>query len=474
MTNLVEITSGSTCSGFDFHEFESPSDKSLFRPKNVKSPSIKTQTLKSSRQSMAALSLPAIDNFNNKSLYEPVNDWERFSIADSTASQTSCSDCFAYISSTDELMEGNPSEKASWDQSELKVQDLNTLLKHNETDDSALAQHSALIALRKNPDHDNKGCLDDNPSFTNAFGNLTLDQKSGAKLSEKTEFLGNISSDLQNSCFQQHSNCSVEVNSSTFSVSESPSLADLLQQHQRSKSYKAHSSDHLSAGFINMELGSSSLSQISSQPQSSSRLAELSGSLSSLAFSKTSPVRELESLSLSDLITKSIELDKPQVRSQHSVLHAVKMMPAAVTNSDIDLSILIRKSASSPKCEEVQTGTLLPETEVLLPKQGQQLFLASKKSKKRLKSHFLESSISWTKALSARPSAFALTLCLRYPPKRCKHQTVNFHKTFSYSTQMQEVKINEIGPLLAITPFDFKTPSPDDIVKAGQKRAFTR
>ena len=65
-------------------------------------------------------------------------------------------------------------------------------------------------------------------------------------------------------------------------------------------------------------------------------------------------------------------------------------------------------------------------------------------------------------------------LCLRYPLKSCKRRTFDLYKAFLYSRQVQDVKDKEISPLIAITPFDFKSASPDDIVKANQKKAFTR
>ncbi|XP_053144270.1 HBS1-like protein isoform X2 [Hemicordylus capensis] len=487
LANLVENTSGSTSSCFGLSgsavKFESPcnpsapSDKILFRSKYNTS-SIKKRTLKSSCKSLGALPLPLSDDIDNKSFYEPVSKQVALPLIESSSSAGSCTESDVCFSSGTNLLKGNRLEKLSWDQSELKTaQDLKVLLRLNETGDSSGFQES--VVLQKKSDHNSKGCLDSPPALVNAFESLMLDNKVSYKLNKKTELLGNIPSFCQKKgCFQ--GSCSSEVDSSTFSVSESPSLADLLQEHQETISNKAFPlsdlCNQLSVGFAVTELGPTSSSQLVSEPQISSGMTELSGSLSSLTFSRSSPVKELESLSLSDLIAKSIELDKPTTTSSHSELHVPKMVPPPVLNPDIDLSVLIRKSVLSPKPVEIQENTLLPETGVLFSERGRQVFVAkgSKKCKKRLRSRFFEGTVSWTKALSARPSAFAITLCLHYPPKRCKRKTASLHKAFLYSRQMQEVKINEIGPLLAITPFDFKSPSPDDIVKLGQKKAFAR
>ncbi|XP_015463512.3 HBS1-like protein isoform X2 [Astyanax mexicanus] len=76
----------------------------------------------------------------------------------------------------------------------------------------------------------------------------------------------------------------------------------------------------------------------------------------------------------------------------------------------------------------------------------------------------------------AEPSVFALTLCVRMKKKsRSQRSSSLIHKAFLYSKQMTRVKERVQGPPLHhITPFSFDTPSPDDIVKANQKKAFTR
>ncbi|XP_036446616.1 HBS1-like protein isoform X2 [Colossoma macropomum] len=81
---------------------------------------------------------------------------------------------------------------------------------------------------------------------------------------------------------------------------------------------------------------------------------------------------------------------------------------------------------------------------------------------------------SWNvPSVFAEPSVFALTLCVRM--KRRNQRSVPVHKAFLYSRQMAKVKERVQGPPLHhITPFSFDTPSPDDIVKANQKKAFTR
>nr|XP_046188759.1 proline-rich protein 36-like [Oncorhynchus gorbuscha]XP_046188760.1 proline-rich protein 36-like [Oncorhynchus gorbuscha]XP_046188761.1 proline-rich protein 36-like [Oncorhynchus gorbuscha]XP_046188762.1 proline-rich protein 36-like [Oncorhynchus gorbuscha]XP_046188763.1 proline-rich protein 36-like [Oncorhynchus gorbuscha]XP_046188764.1 proline-rich protein 36-like [Oncorhynchus gorbuscha]XP_046188765.1 proline-rich protein 36-like [Oncorhynchus gorbuscha]XP_046188766.1 proline-rich prot len=91
----------------------------------------------------------------------------------------------------------------------------------------------------------------------------------------------------------------------------------------------------------------------------------------------------------------------------------------------------------------------------------------------------------------ARPSVFALTLSVRAPSRGKRRRMMMMkeavgdlrlevggggggHPAFLYGTQTQLVKAKEHTPLLPITPFTFDTPSPDDVVRANQKKAFTR
>lgn len=84
----------------------------------------------------------------------------------------------------------------------------------------------------------------------------------------------------------------------------------------------------------------------------------------------------------------------------------------------------------------------------------------------------------------ARPSIFATTLSLRAPSREKRRmmkakvggqRSQNSFRAFLYSSQTQPVKVQEQPTLLLpITPFRFDTPSPDDIVRANQKKAFTR
>ncbi|PKU29290.1 hbs1-like protein isoform x3 [Limosa lapponica baueri] len=204
-------------------------------------------------------------------------------------------------------------------------------------------------------------------------------------------------------------------------------------------------------------------------------MPELTGSLSSLALSKVSPLKEVENLSLSDLIAETIEIDKTQQRTDFPMLGVSESRPSKRTN--IDLSVLVKNADVSAEQNVVgQSNVSSPETKLLKEKQGKcsSFTKTRKKPKRGLSPKSQDLSLSWMKALRARPSAFALTLCLRYPPKGYKRRTVGVHKAFLYSRQVQDVKPKETGPLIAITPFDFKTASPDDIVKANQKKAFTR
>lgn len=469
MTNLVENISDSTGSSFSFngpivnaestYNTSVPSDKILFRSKCWKTPA-KKKTFTSSCKSLEIIPLSLGDG-NEQSIKCDTLPQAK---SNNTTIREPCTEYGTCYNLGAELLKENLSEKNSWSWAEFKdLKNLKDIL--NETGDSSDAQAGSLIMRQKKDDCGPKSCLD------SYFDNLKLDNinDTSNKMTESFE-------SKNKGCFQGGSSNSSKVSSLSFSMSESPSLADLLQEHQESNSSKPCSLHNLcnlpSADLTDMELEHSPLSQLANHLPVSSGITELSGSLSSLTHSKSSPVKELESLSLSDLIA----VDSPEIINSHSEFHLAKKVQPSVVNSDIDLSVLIRKSVLSPEPEEMQLNTMLPETKALFSKQGQQMFLTkvSKKSKKKVRSPILKGTVSWAKALCAKPSTFAITLCLHYPSKRCKHQSVNIHKAFLYSRQIQEAKINEIGPLMAITPFDFKSPSPDDIVKSGQKKAFTR
>ncbi|XP_038195755.1 HBS1-like protein isoform X4 [Arvicola amphibius] len=284
----------------------------------------------------------------------------------------------------------------------------------------------------------------------------------------------NFNPSINTEAGQSTKNNIVKNNSLPFSQCESLSLAELVEEHRENSPSQCFALSDLcnqsSAG-----LGSLSLSQLANRSPSSNEVSELTGSLSSLAFSKTSPTRDLENLSLSDLIAKTIELDNSPIKRDSFELSLSELRNPAI-DSNIDLSVLIKtpEFVSKPVVDPSVAPTA--DTKVLTSKLGKNSSSTkdSKKTKRGSLAKKAPLSLAWTKALAARPSAFASTLCLRYPLKSCKRRTLDLYKTFLYSRQVQDVSDKEMSPLVAITPFDFKSASPDDIVKANQKKAFAR
>jgi hypothetical protein len=70
------------------------------------------------------------------------------------------------------------------------------------------------------------------------------------------------------------------------------------------------------------------------------------------------------------------------------------------------------------------------------------------------------------------PSFFAQALCANYPVSISKSHS-KCSGRFSYSKQRSRVN-RRVKAENVIVPFDFSTPSPDDIVKSKQKAAFSR
>ncbi|XP_062953310.1 HBS1-like protein isoform X2 [Cynocephalus volans] len=371
-----------------------------------------------------------------------------------------------------DFLRPHTSECVSKDDSAFKgIPDLKSLMiKSTTPNNSVFIQNSSLPDFQNIPVHNSLGSLNNPLQLTSSLENTTLDNLNTSK---KTK-VGNVS-------FVEQSVKSYILKNDNlqFSQCESPSLAELLQEHKENDPSQCFTVSDIcnqsSASFTDLSLGSFPLAQLANHCQSSTGISELTGSLSSLTFCKASPTRDLENLSLSDLIAETIDVDNAQIKKDSFELSLSEMRSPGI-DLNIDLSVLIKTPDFVPKPIIDQSVAPTTGTKVLSSKLGKNSNFAkdNKKNNKCSLTRKPPFSVSWTKALAARPSAFASTLCLRYPLKSCQRHTLDLYKTFLYSRQVQDVKDKEISPLLAITPFDFKSASPDDIVKANQKKAFTR
>lgn len=413
------------------------------------------------------------DNLCKGSLCEPLNKQAENQLpgsADAVSSIPVSEDVHFSIGSN---QAGSPSFKKL----ECKeTQDLKSLLMQSVVCDSLSPEDSIPLVHSNTSVSNSYSNFYSPPCLTSALGKLALDNKVSHTVNKKNELLENFSS-LPQSRKQE----SVSSDKAGLPVlrSGSTSLADLLQEHQESSASHCYSLADLFTqsrrSLTDTKLGTSPLSQLVSQPESSGGMPELTGSLSSLALCQVSPPKEVENLSLSDLIAETMKIDKDHQRTDFPMLSVTELRPSERTN--IDLSVLVKNADISAEQNVVgQSNTLAPETELFKEKREKHSGFAkpNKKPKRGLTPKRQDLSLSWVKALRARPSSFALTLCLRYPPKGYKRRAFGIHKAFLYSRQVQEIKPKETGPVIAITPFDFKSASPDDIVKANQKKPFTR
>ncbi|XP_014706063.2 HBS1-like protein isoform X3 [Equus asinus] len=371
-----------------------------------------------------------------------------------------------------DLLRPHTSECVSRDDSAFKgIQDLKSLMiKNIAPHNSLFIQNDSLSDLQNIPVQNSLGSLHDPLLLTSSLENMALDNLNASKMTE----VGSVSLVEQSA-----KNYILKNDDLQFSQCELPSLAELFQEHKEDNPSQYFPLPDLcsqaSANFTDLRLGCFPLSQPANHYQSSTGISELTGSLSSLAFHKASPTRDLEDLSLSDLIAETIDIDNSQIKKDSFTLSLSEMRSPGL-DSNIDLSVLIKTPDFVPKPVAAQSVAPTPGTKVPSSKLGKNSSSAkdNKKNNKGFLTRKPAISASWTKALAARPSAFASTLCLRYPLKSCKRRTLDLYKTFLYSRQVQDIKDKEISPLIAITPFDFKSASPDDIVKSNQKKAFTR
>nr|XP_055043801.1 HBS1-like protein isoform X2 [Misgurnus anguillicaudatus] len=213
----------------------------------------------------------------------------------------------------------------------------------------------------------------------------------------------------------------------------SPSLADLIQEHQGS---------------------SPELYDCMPGPQNAF------DSRTNISHPTKAPPGFLGAPSLFDLISQSQGLQLPASSASReigndkgrlydkSTMTVPKPRPLSL-NPNVDLSTLMSQTSPdvSPGCQEKR-----------LP-----VFLS------------LHISASQKKGVFAEPSIFALAMCVRGRRRKSLRSKAARHNAFLYSKQMETVKERvQCAPLHHITPFNFDTPSPDDIVKANQRKAFTR
>ncbi|XP_055981865.1 HBS1-like protein isoform X2 [Sorex fumeus] len=369
-----------------------------------------------------------------------------------------------------DLLRPHASECIPKDDSVFKgIPDLKSLMiKNTALNNSFLIQNNSLPDLKNIPVQNSLESLSSPSHLSAPLEGIVPDNLSASKMPE----VGSVSSLEQNAENYLSKNDNLQ-----FSHCESSSLAELFQEHKeknRSQCFiLSDTCNQPSTSFTDLSLGSFPLSQLANRSHSSTGIAELTGSLSSLAFRKPSPTRDLENLSLSDLIAETINIDNSQIEKESSKVSLSEVNSPGI-DANIDLSVLIKTPDFIPK-PVLERSVAPTPTKLLSSKLGKSsntvMDNRSNKSSLTRKPPF---PLSWTKALAARPSAFASTLCLRYPLKSYKRRTLDLYKTFLYSRQVQGIKDKELSPVIAITPFDFKSASPDDIVKANQKKAFTR
>lgn len=221
----------------------------------------------------------------------------------------------------------------------------------------------------------------------------------------------------------------------------SPSLAELIQEHQ------SNSPDFFNSvpGLKNL----STLTETSADTKNTKTQHSLDLNNLSLSLTTPSPPKPPPGFSaiasLSDLASRhksaASELQNRKHKEQKPVRAKQVRQP-----QNVDLSVLMSQTSPEPGTPRRSPVSVSPRSYRL------------------------------TEGVFAEPSVFALTLCVQ-KRKRRRTAATRIQCTWAghQAFKMPRMKERAQGlPLHHITPFAFDTPSPDDIVKANQKKAFTR
>ncbi|XP_048453407.1 HBS1-like protein [Rhincodon typus] len=271
-------------------------------------------------------------------------------------------------------------------------------------------------------------------------------------------------------------------NNLSFHQYGSPSLADLIEEHKKNSPSSSNSSfvpsrfpSVRSTHSAILPLGSLSLAQLASECQTKTTADTFTGSLSSLITCKPMHISEMGNMSLFDLITENTQQmpENSKAKDAHFVTSENQHSSGkTIGQLSTDLNVLTQQNTSALDTDllnmYIQKSVLQNTKPVNYKAFNRNTSIHNHKLSKRTRT------TSWTKHCCAEPSCFALAMCFQNPVRKKKKSLLNIHTTFLYSRQVPETKGEDQVPLFEIKPFDFSTPSPDDIIKASQKKAFIR